>query len=83
MTSVVRQPCPESTAALLCSVAEQAAYQDVERRLMLIYSIVDQRMNTRDRFDGAARLYYLQQAEQEIRMALDGATITEILEARQ
>jgi hypothetical protein len=50
---------------------------------MLIYSIVDQRMNTRDRFDGAARLYYLQQAEQEIRMALDGATITEILEARQ
>jgi hypothetical protein len=83
VTSVATESCPESTTALLCSVAEQASYQDVERRLMLLYSIADHRLATRDRFDGAARLYYLQQAEQEIRMALDGASIETILEARQ
>jgi hypothetical protein len=49
---------------------------------MLLYSIADHRLATRDRFNGAARLYYLQQAEQEIRMALDGATIETILENR-
>lgn len=49
---------------------------------MLVLSLADQRMNTRGRFEGAALLYYLQQAELEIRMALDGASIDDILEAR-
>jgi len=40
-------------------------------------------MATRDRFSGVERLAYLRLAEQEIRMALDGASIDQIVEARQ
>lgn len=83
MPSVAIPPCPESTTALLCSAAEQAESLHLERKLQLVNSVSDHRMATRDRFSGVERLAYLRLAEQEIRMALDGASIDQIVEARQ
>jgi hypothetical protein len=55
---------------------------DVEARLALCLSIVDQRFARRDRLTGEARSRYLHQALAEARAALDGASIDQILEAR-
>lgn len=82
MTSVAIPPCPESTAALLCSAAEQAEALHLEQKLQLVNSVSDHRMATQHRYSGAERLAYLRLAEREIRMALDGASIDDILEAR-
>jgi hypothetical protein len=74
--------CAESTTQPPCSAAEQAESLHLERKLQLVNSVSDHRMATRDRYSGAERLAYLRLAEQEIRMALDGATIETILESR-
>lgn len=53
-----------------------------ESAAMLCLSILDQRMATRNRYDGAARAHHVAEAVREARMALDGATIDDILERR-
>jgi hypothetical protein len=56
------------------------APDDVEGRALLALSILDHRMATRDRFtDPAARNAYIQQAIHDARMALDGASVAQIL----
>jgi len=56
---------------------------DSEQRLMLCLSIADHRASIRDRYEGAERAAFVAEAIREARMALDGATIDQILEARQ
>jgi hypothetical protein len=53
-----------------------------ESAAMLCLSILDQRMATRDRYEGAERALFIAEAVREARMALDGATIDQILESR-
>jgi hypothetical protein len=72
---------PESTLSPACS--GQAPQQpQAESRVLLALSVLDWRAAVRDRYEGAEREAFLEQAITEARMALDGASIDEILESR-
>ena len=72
---------PNPVGPPTCSDLDGLTDQDVVRRLVLALSILDHRVNTRDRYHGPARDRFLRDALTQARAALDGATI-ETLEAR-
>lgn len=82
MTSVTTAH-PKASPQAIFGAADAPETQDLEQRLLLVLSIVDHRIATRDRYDGPARDAHIEQAYAEARAALDGASIDQILEARQ
>jgi hypothetical protein len=79
MTSVT-EPRPNATVATLCGSDDLTAAQDVEGRALLALSILDHRMATRDRHaDPDKRRAYIIRAIDDARLALDGATVGQIL----
>jgi hypothetical protein len=80
MTSLPTSPPDNTTIGV---PVEHLNPQDVEDRAMLGYSILDHRMAVRDRYEGAQRAAFVVDAIREACMALNGATIETILEARQ
>jgi hypothetical protein len=55
---------------------------DLESRLMLALGILDHRMALRDRYQGDALDDYLERVLHDTVMALNGASIEQILESR-
>lgn len=79
VVSVAILPTQKSTAS---SGDSPSASPDVgEAGAWLAYSILDHRLATRDRYEGAERAAYIAEAVRQARMALDGFTIDQILES--
>lgn len=83
MTSVADQARPESTQPAIFSAADQQETLDLVRKLTLVNSVSDHRASTRHRHEGPELLAFLRLAICEIRMALDGASIDDILKERE
>jgi hypothetical protein len=81
MTSVATTPCPESTRPPASS-GQTPDETQAEQRLLLALSVLDHRAATRRRYEGTERAEFIAGAIQEARMALDGATIEQILVRR-
>lgn len=80
MTSVAKGP-PESIQPPIFS-GQTSQRPQGESRALLALGILDHRMATRDRYEGAERESFIEQAITEASMALNGASIDDILGAR-